>query len=147
VFQGSTHGFDDVACKHFPDIYEDSVIRKVWALSDTTSLVEIGSLKCAVPHQFICLRTDMPNFLFQLIPYSSEYEKRFVGQRLGEYGGPRSCTALSGKVFWLEKQNGIHLCVVLWRKHREIGLRYHVDQVSFAHTLNADFLKVWRRCA
>ncbi len=70
--------------------------------------------------------------------------KEGVGQCLGENGALDRTTALSGKVYGLEKQNGIHLRVVLWRKHREIGLRYHFDQVSFAHALNADFLNVRR---
>ena len=40
-----------------------------------TSLLMIGSPKCAIPHKSLCLRTDKPNFPFQLTMRSCD-EKR-----------------------------------------------------------------------
>ena len=87
------------------------------------------------------------------LPISTDHTilRREVGSLCLCIGGTRMlrqpCTTAFGNLYRLAKKNGMQLCVVLWRKHRADGLRYHFHQVSFAHTLNADCYHMWRWCA
>ena len=82
------------------------------------------------------------------LPISTDHAilRREVGSLCLCIGGTKMrckpCTTVSGNLCRLARIYGMQLCVVLWRKHHADGLRYHFYQVSFGHTLNADFLIV-----